>query len=224
MSVFKASGGRHYRIQFCIDGKTYVKSAKTSDKRIAERMEAEWRAQIHARKYFKELEPITLNQMFDQYLLQPLSETTKRNSRTFFRIFRKHTNCDVYAHDFHQGELEKFVHRRRSSGKKESGIRTHMLIFKGAWNRTNKKIYNVPDLEAPKIKMPKQATEYLTPEQEGMLTDYLLNRAPHAAGTGELKYEVHDLIFMYLDTGARYCEIARLEWKQVDLRNKTIEL
>jgi len=35
---------------------------------------------------------------------------------------------------------------------------------------------------------------------------------------------MHDLVFMYLDTGARYCEIARLEWSQVDLKQKTIEL
>lgn len=72
--------------------------------------------------------------------------------------------------------------------------------------------------------MPRYAVEYLTPEQEQRLTDYLLTRKPHAAGTGEWKYEIHDLVFLYLDTGARYCEIARLEWNQVDLKRKTIEL
>jgi integrase len=51
-----------------------------------------------------------------------------------------------------------------------------------------------------------------------------LTRRRHAAGTGDWKYEIHDLVFMYLDTGARYCEIARLEWNQIDLKNKTIEL
>jgi hypothetical protein len=35
---------------------------------------------------------------------------------------------------------------------------------------------------------------------------------------------MHDLVFLYLDTGARYCEIACLEWGQVDLKRKTIEL
>jgi integrase len=224
MSVFKPTGSKHYRIQFQLAGQTYVKSSKTSDKRVAERMEAEWKTQIHAGLYLREREPISVNAMFDNYLLQPLAEATRRNARTFFRLFRKHTNCNVNAHEFNQGELEKYVQARRASGKKESGIRTHMLIFSGAWNRTNRKLYNVPELETPKIAMPKYATEYLTPEQEQKLTDYLLNRQPHAAGTGDWRYEIHDLIFMYLDTGARYCEIARLEWNQIDLKRKTIEL
>lgn len=72
--------------------------------------------------------------------------------------------------------------------------------------------------------MPKFSTEYLTPEQEERLFEYLLTRRPHVCGTGDWQYEIHDLIFMYLDTGARYSEISRLERSQVDLKNRTIEL
>jgi hypothetical protein len=43
------------------------------------------------------------------------------------------------------------VQARRTAGKAESGIRTHMLTFRGAWNRVNNKVYNVPELETPKI-------------------------------------------------------------------------
>lgn len=224
MSVYKPKGETNYRIQFRLNNQTYVKSSKTTDKRVAERMETEWKSQIHARMYLKDREPIIVSQMFDNYLLLPLATATLKGAKTFFRLFRKHTNCNVNAHEFNQAELEKFVQARRVAGKKESGIRTHILIFRGAWNQTNKKIYNVPALEAPKFKMPKYATEYLTSEQEERLSEYLLTRRPHACGSGDWQYEIHDLVFMYLDTGARYCEIARLEWSQVDLKNKTIEL
>jgi site-specific recombinase XerD len=224
MPVYKPEGEKNYRIQFRIAGKTYVKSAKTGDKRVAERMEAEWKAEIHGGVYLHNKVPITVSQMFDNYLALPLAESTKRSARTFFKKFRKHTNCNIKAHEFNQGELEKYVVARRAASKKESGIRTHILIFMGAWNRTNNKVYNVPVLEAPKLATPKYTTEYLTPDQEQRLTDYLLTRKPHACGTGAWRYEMHDLVFMYLDTGARYCEIARLEWSQVDLKQKTIEL
>lgn len=224
MSVYKAKGAKYYRIQFRLNNQTYVKSAKTADKRVAERMEAEWKAAIHAGHYISGKEPIKVAEMFDHYLTLPLAASTRKSAATFFGLFRKHTNCNVNAHELNQAELERFVQARRSAGKAESGIRTHMLIFRGAWNRVNNKVYNVPQLETPKIAVPKYATEYLTPEQEQQLTDYLLTRKPHASGTGDWRYEVHDLVFMYLDTGARYCEIACLEWSQVDLRNKTIEL
>ncbi len=39
MPVYKPEGEKNYRIQFRIAGKTYVKSTKTADKRVAERME-----------------------------------------------------------------------------------------------------------------------------------------------------------------------------------------
>lgn len=224
MPVYKPEGEKNYRIQFRIAGKTYVKSAKTADKRVAERMEAEWKAEIHGGLYLHNREPITVSHMFDNYLTLPLAESTKRSASTFFGQFREFTNCNIKAHEFNQAELEKYVVARRASRKKESGIRTHILIFMGAWNRTNNKVYNVPALETPRLATPKYTTEYLTPEQEEQLTHYLLTRHPHAAGTGHWQYEIHDLVFMYIDTGARYCEIARLEWDQVDLRNKTIEL
>ena len=48
MSVFKRNGSGNYYIQFNYRGKTYVKSSRTTNKRTAERMEREWRDQIHA--------------------------------------------------------------------------------------------------------------------------------------------------------------------------------
>lgn len=100
--------------------------------------------------------------MFNNYLLLPLAATTIKNSLTFFSDFRRHTNCNMHAHEFDQRELERYVQVRRSADKKESGIRAHVLIFKGAWSRTNN---NIPRPESPKIKMSKFSTEYLTPEQ-----------------------------------------------------------
>lgn len=50
MAVYKAEGGI-YRIQFQLNNKVFVKSSKTTDKRVAERMEAEWRAKIHGQQY-----------------------------------------------------------------------------------------------------------------------------------------------------------------------------
>ena len=48
MSVFKRNGSGNYYIQFNYRGKTYVKSSRSTNKRTAERMEREWRDQIHA--------------------------------------------------------------------------------------------------------------------------------------------------------------------------------
>lgn len=223
MAVYKAGGGM-YRIQFRLNNKTYVKSAKTTDKRVAERMEAEWRAEVHGQQYLGEREEITVRQILENHLRASLAATTLKSARTFMNVFARYVNIDVNASDFDQRELHRFREARLKEGNKDSSIREHMLILSSAWRRVNSKIYDVPELSLPRFTMQKQKTEYLSEADEERLLSYLLNRTPHASGTGDWQREIHDVVVMLLDTGARYNEIARLEWKAVDLTRKTIEL
>jgi integrase len=224
MSVYKLKGEKHCRIQFRLNNRTYVKSSKTSDKRIAERMEAEWKAQIHGQQYLGEREDITVRQILETLLTASLAPTTLKTARTFVNVFQRYVNIEVRAADFDPRELHRYRDVRLKEGNKESSIRQHILVFSSAWGRVNSKIYNVPELSLPKFATQKQKTDYLSPEDEDRLLTYLLNRKPHACGTGDWQFEMHDVIVLLLDTGARYSEIARMEWKQIDLTRKTIEL
>jgi integrase len=224
MPVYKSKGDNHYRIQFRLNNRTYVKSARTSDKRIAERMEAEWKAQIHSQQFLGVREEITVRQLLDNYLKASLAPATLKHARVFINVLQRYVNIDCNASDFDQRELHRYREARIQEGNMESSIRQHMRVFRSAWSRVNEKIYNVPELSLPKFSVPKQKTDYLSEEDEDRLLSYLLNRKPHASGTGEWQFEMHDLVVLLLDTGARYNEIARLEWKQVDLKQKTLEL
>jgi integrase len=223
MAVYKSDGGA-YRIQFRLNNKTYVKSAKTTDKRVAERMEAEWKAQIHGQQYLGEREDITIRQMLENHLKASLAATTLKNARVFMNVFQRYVSIDIKASEFDQRELHRYREVRLREDKKDSSIREHMLILSSAWGRVNDKIYNIPELSLPRFAMQQQKTDYLSEVDEDRLLGYLLNRKPHAAGTGDWQHEVHDVIVMLLDTGARHNEVARLEWKAVDLARKTIEL
>jgi integrase len=224
MAVFRRNNSPNWVIQFQLNGDTFIKSSKTTNKKIAERMEVEWKAELHASKFLKKKDEIAVKQMLLNYLNLPLARTSLKNGRVVLNLLQKHTSLDVNASAFDQRELHKWVEKRRAAGTKESTLRTQMLVFSSAWNRVNRKVYEVPDLDLPKLKQPKQKTSYLSPEQEDLLLTHLLTRTPHAAGTGEWKYEMHDVIAILLDTGARYNEIAMLQWNQVDLKNRTIEL
>ena len=224
MPVYKSKGETYYRIQFQLNGRTFVKSSKTSDKRIAERMEAEWKAQIHARQYLGVREEITIRRILDDYLKLPLARTTLKHAGVFINVLQRYVNIDVNASDFDQRELHRYRDARLKEGNQDSSIRQHMRVLSAAWRRVDTKIYNVPELSLPKFSVPRQKTDYLSEDDEERLLAYLLNRAPHASGTGDWQYEVHDVVVLLLDTGARYNEIARLEWKQVDLKQKTIDL
>jgi integrase len=223
MPVYKSKGDTHYRIQFRLNNQTYVKSSKTSDKRIAERMEAEWKAQIHAQQYLGVREEITVRQILEIYLKAPLAPATLKHARVFINVLQRYIDIDVKASDFDSRELHRYREARLKEGNKDSSIRQHIRVFSSAWRRVDAKIYNVPEISLPKFSVPKQKTDYLSEEDEDRLLSYF-NRKPHASGTGDWQFEIHDVVVMLLDTGARYNEIARLEWKQVDLKQKTLEL
>jgi integrase len=224
MSVYKSKGDTYYRIQFRLNKKTFVKSSRTSDKRVAERMEAEWKTRIHGKQYLGEREEITVRQLLHTLLTASLAHTTLKTARTFVNVFQRYVNIDVRASAFDQRELHRYREARLKEGKKESSIRQHMLVFSSAWHRVNSKIYNIPELSIPKFSKQKQKTDYLSEDDEDKLLTHLLIRKPHASGTGNWQYEMHDVLVLLLDTGARYSEIARMEWKRVDLEHKTIEL
>jgi integrase len=224
MAVYRTKGDSYYRIQFRLNNKTYVKSSKTTDKRIAERMEAEWKAQVHAQQYLGVREEITVRQILEAYLTAPLAPATLKHARVFVNVLQRYLNIDVNASQFDQRDLNRYREQRSAEGNKTSSIRQHMRVFGSAWRRIDPKLYNVPELALPKFSVPKQKTDYLSEEDEDRLLTYLLTRTPHASGTGDWQHEIHDVVVMLLDTGARYNEIARLEWNAVDLTRKTIEL
>jgi site-specific recombinase XerD len=226
MPIYRALGRKMYRIKFRLNNRTYVKSARTSDKRVAQRMEAEWKAEIHGQQYLGEREEITVHQIIENLLTASLARTTLKTARNFLSVFQRYVNIDVNVSAFDQRELHRYRDARLKDGSKESSICAHMLTFSSAWGRVNPKIYNVPELSLPKFSQQKQKqkTDYLSEADEDKLLQHLTTRKPHACGTGDWQYEIHDIVVMLLDTGARYNEIARLEWSSIDLNRKTIKL
>jgi integrase len=187
-------------------------------------MEANWRTDIHARRYLGEREEIKVQELLDNYLKLPLADTTLRNARIFFKNFAADVDCNINASEFNQAEILKFVQNRLKAGIAQSTLRTQFLYFSGAWNDGNKDIYNISDLKLPTLKKSAMKTEYLSEDDEQKLFTYLATRLNKGLGAGDFKDEVADVFKVLLDTGIRHNELCRLEWNKIDLTAKTIDL
>lgn len=223
MSLYKQGSSPFWRIQFVLGGRTYVKSSKTSVKSVAAQLEVEWKAKIHSRVVMGKLDDITVDQMFKQYFALPLAVNTRRNATSLYNRLAKFTNLKIKATDFHQAEFERFVDSMRLAGVKDSTISAYLRTISGAWNCTNKKIYNVPTLTLPKVRAGKGRTIFFTPDEENQLFTFLRERPIRTYGVGRHN-ELNDVFTLLFDTGARANEIATLTWDKIDLKNKKIEL
>lgn len=224
MPVYRQPSGI-YRIQFCLNGKNFVKSSKTSNKKLAETMEAQWRTKLHGERYLGDLEEITVRQLIDDYLKLPLAENTKRNAGYFFEMFAKEVDLNVKASEFDQKQILKHVQKRIREGTKPQTVRVQLLYLSGAWSDGNKEIYNIPTLKLPPLPLPPMKTEILIDADEDKLFHYLEHvRKFKGNAVAEFRNEIHDLFVTLLDTGMRCNEVCRLEWNKIDFSTGMIEI
>lgn len=233
MSIFKRGGTGNYYIQFDYRGKTYVKSSRTTNKRTAERMEREWKDQIHAMMELGDRPRIRLKDALDGY------REARRNQRSFNYARR---NVDVlnakfptnlYLDEIQQWHLTKFKSVREQEGCAAQTIKHNFQAIRSAsvWAKENG--YAVKELEFPKLKIDNKRLRFLTLDEEKRLLQELnptrkIKNRPDFDNRPEAEQikqqDNYDLVVMLLDTGARYGEIASLDWSKVDLQNQSINL
>jgi integrase len=233
MSVIKRGNSRNWYIQFQLNGRTYIKSARTTDKRSAEQMEREWRRELHSQTYLGRKERITIEKALELFRASkagtPNYGNLLANSRYLNRTFR----TQRYLDDLTSEDLEKLKQQRLKAGNSAGTLKHTLNLIRGAWKHARRLGYQVSELEFPEVKLPKYRLRYLSVDEEKRLLLELSPRReasglkPYAQRSALMKRQMqdnYDLVVMLLDTGARYAEIAGLKWRSIDLQLGVINL
>lgn len=233
MSVLRRGNSRYWYVQFQFQGQTFIRSAKTTDKRVAEQLEREWRRELHARAFLGKRERITIADAVAAFCRTKAGTPNHRNlsiqSGHLDRLFRTVRYLDAVSSE----DIERLKRDREREGAGPASIRHLMNLLRASWKHAKRLGYQVSDLDFPAIKIPKHRLRYLTSAEERRLLAELDPRrdvkrlAPYAERHPSLvqaMWDAYDLVVLLLDTGARYSEIAGLEWRQVDLDPRTLHL
>lgn len=233
MSVYKRGGSTNYYIQFNYRGKTYIKSSRTSNKRTAERMERAWKDEVHAMNEMGERPRITLAKALEGYAdarkNTGSADYARRNVSMLNQKFPTHLHID----EIQQWHLGKFKALREEEGCKPQTIKHNFQAIRSAcvWAKENG--YQFKVLEYPKLKIDNKRLRFLSAEEERRLlkeldpTRPMRNRPDYPERSVEERRKHHDnydLVVLLLDTGARYGEIAKIKWDQINLDQKLINL
>ena len=233
MSIVKRGNSKYWYMSFQFNGQQYIRSTKTTNKKNAEQMEIEWKAKIHSQQYQGRKPRITLADAFTQY------KTSKQGIASYSNLVAHETVlCRLLPMKKHMDELtshdlERFKQKRIAEGVGAEIIKYGLLLIKGTWKFAQKLGYQVSELEFPSVKIPKVPLRYLTAQEESRLLIELApdrecqGLKPMAERCDELKnmmQDAYDLVILLLDTGARYSEIANIEWQRIDLAERTIHL
>ena len=127
MSVFKRNGVGKYYIQFNYNGKTYCRSSKTTNKRTAERMEREWKDEIHLIEELGERPRIKLRDAFTQYLDQKLGTKGHQYVQTNVNTVNERFNVDMYVDEIRNWHLSNLKVHVKRKGQRHKQLN---IIFK----------------------------------------------------------------------------------------------
>lgn len=233
MSVMKRGNSKYWYMQFQLNGKTYIRSSRTANKKAAEQMETEWKAKLHAQQFLGHREQLSVRSAIDQFCESKIGTPNHRGllsgAKALGRLLPLHKPMDeLSSHD-----LERFKRDRVVEGTGPQTIRHNLNVVRGAWKFARKLGFQVSELEFPEIKLPKPPLRYLTDDEERRLLSCLDPKReckglrPYDDRDDETKrcmQDSYDLVVLLLDTGARYSEIANIEWSRVILTDRTINL
>jgi len=233
MSVLKRGNSKYWYIQFQLQGKTYIRSSKTIDHRIAERMESEWRTQLHAQQYMGQKERIHLSTAIAQFCESKKGTPNYTNHISHARGISNYFSKGKFLDEITMQDLERIKRERLQNGISPQTVKHLFGTIRGTWKFARRMGYRVSELEIPQISSPKHRLRYLSKDEETRLLHELdpqregKGLKPFNERTDELKrtmQDAYDLVILLLDTGARYSEMANIHWTQIDLKAKVIRI
>jgi len=233
MSVVKRGNSKNWYMHFQFNGQTYIRSSKSTNKKIAESMEIEWKAMLHSQQYQGRKQRITLAEAFEQYKLSKQGIASYLNLIAHETVLRRLLPMKKHIDELNSRDLVKFKRDRVGEGVGAESIKYGLLLIRGTLKFAQQLGYQVCDVTFPQIKLPKNSLRYLSDDEERRLL-VALDPMRHGAGllpvekrSAEMQralQDAYDLVILLLDTGARYSEIANIEWSRIDLASRTIHL
>ena len=233
MAVIKRSNSKNWYIHFQLNGKTYIRSSKTTNKKAAVQMEAEWRTQLHANQFLGKKERIRFGEAISRYCESRKGAPSHKGMLSCAKVISAYFPVSQHMDELQSHDLERFKQRRSAAGISNQTILHNLNLIRGAWKFASKLGYQVSELEFPQLKIAKPPVRYLSDAEETRLLACLDPRreGPGLApienrdeNTQQMLQDSYDLAVMLLDTGARYSEIANIEWKRIDMQERTINL
>lgn len=233
MSVLKRGNSQFWYVQFQFQGKTYIKSSKTTDKRVAERIEREWRVKVHSHQYLGELEDVRFAEMITQFIETKEGTPSHSSLVSQSRLLNKYFPTKKKLHEIANSDLTALLTLRVKQGVANSTTKKSFDLIRGAWKLGKRLGYRWSDLEFPVLKLEKHRLRYLTIDEE---KTFLKELDPNRKDKGYVlpsqrpshikadMVEIYDLVIVLLDTGARYSEIAKMEWTSINFDDHTLRL
>lgn len=205
-----------------IDGHSFSRSCKTGDLRAATTLAAVWEGDATREVMVKGTKPVNLHAVIKAFLEAREGTPGHKNAVQHLRPFLKLPN--VRMSDLTEAQVQGVMNKRKSEG---AGHNTR-AVQTSYWNALVAFAAKRNWTTAVRLeRMPIQATRirYLTQDEFERLLAAVHPSTPYrgkCAKTDAAKQDNWDLLVCLDALGARYSEVGKMSWSQVDLERRRV--
>lgn len=176
--------------------------------------------QIERQKKQEAFENVTFAEFFSGSYL-PIQHANKKKSikreQILFKYHLEPVIGNLAFKQIHPLHFERIKKNMVGKGQSPRHIQYALALARQIWTtairaRVTNQQNPIKEVKSPKVNNKKD--RFFTYEEEALYLDYLAKRSPIT----------HDMAVMSFDTGARWSELAKLQWQHVNLTAETVRL
>lgn len=222
MALTERNGIWHWRK--VVQGHTFARSTKTGDKKLAEQIAALWEAEAIKEVVLKGTKPVLLHSVIKAFLDARKGTGGHANAQVHLKHFLALPN--VRMGDLTLAQLQAVIQKRRDAGASHNTIAVSVSYWRAVVKFAEDQKWATA-VKLPRMYPEKTRLRYLSAEEEAALFAAIDPKAKYpgkCARTDKARQDNTDLLLGLLHTGARYREIARMTWAQVDLDARKVRI
>jgi len=233
MGLIKRNNSQNWYAQFTMNGRIFIKSTKTSNRKLAEQIEVKFKNDVIYNQSFGLKESIKVKDWIADFLKAKEKLAIYHHYCRYGLIVQRVLGPEVPLDRVTVRDVEKFRQYLVDKYLKPATIAHHIAFLKSAWNYARRSGYSVPDIYIQSVRQSPHRLRYLSSEEESRLLNSLnpyreIKTQPsyekRSPVFNQILHDQYDFVLTLLDTGARFSEITTLEWSSIDLENRTIRL
>ncbi len=210
--------GEIWHVRRMVGGVMIAKSTKTTNKRLAEQLEAKWASEVHSEVVVAGRKPITVEKAIAEFLNSRRGQAGHSSAEIKLRPFQ--TLNTKMVHEVTQAELLEVAHDMMEEGYAVNTINVSLVYWNAVQNYCTTAGYT-PGKKTKKLKGGGVKVRFLTNEEQAALLDALDPKQPWFREKRKAQ-DNYDFVTMLLHTGAREQEIGGMQLSQIDQAAGTV--
>lgn len=226
MAITTRKNSKFYYSEFVLNGKRYIKSTKTTNRKQAEKIDQLYYQQTLDEVNFNN-NNISLKDVFQRYIKQyDINSTYYRQISVVINWLNDNLDTSIVVKNIDTKWLYLYVEKRKDEVK-PSTLKHNLKMLDRVIQFAKKLGYDTIDYQLPNVKVKNKNIKIFSKEDQEKLLEELKNPT---SGSGmsqknrALIQEWYGVTLLLFNTACRANEILELKWSQVDFNNKIVHI